>query len=138
VIGTLCVDLYDTIAEPLTISGVSLTMTASLGSAVYPDDSTAPAELLRYAEMAMFEAKRELRPHERYSPALDRFSADSLALRCDFAHALRLRELSLVYQPKVATATGRLVGVEALARWKHPVKGASRHPSSCPWRRRPN
>ncbi|KQW39049.1 hypothetical protein ASC76_13965 [Rhizobacter sp. Root404] len=80
VIGTLCVDLYDTIAEPLTISGVSLTMTASLGSAVYPDDSTAPAELLRYAEMAMFEAKRELRPHERYSPALDRFSADSLAL----------------------------------------------------------
>ncbi|WP_157615625.1 EAL domain-containing protein [Rhizobacter sp. Root404] len=42
---------------------------------------------------------------------------------CDFAHALRLRALSLVYQPKVATATGRLVGVEALARWKHPVKG---------------
>ncbi len=122
-LDALCADICATIAEPLSIDGVSLTMAASLGTAVYPDDSALPAELMRYAEIAMFEAKRELRPHERYTPALDRFSADSLALRCEFAHALRVGGLSLVYQPKLATATGELVGVEALTRWKHPVRG---------------
>ncbi|MES2992888.1 MAG: EAL domain-containing protein [Pseudomonadota bacterium] len=122
-LDALCTDICDTIAEPLPIGGVSLTMTASLGTAVHPDDAALPADLMRHAEIAMFEAKRELRPHQRYTPELDRFSADSLALRCEFAHALRVGGLSLVYQPKLATATGELVGVEALTRWKHPTRG---------------
>lgn len=116
--------MYNTIAEPQPISGVALTVTASLGAAVFPADAALPAELLRCAEVAMFEAKRSLRSHECYSASLDRFSTASLALRSDFAHALRAGGLSLVYQPKVSTATGALVGVEALARWKHPTKGA--------------
>ena len=98
-------------------------MTASLGAAVDPEDAKTPRDLLRCADIAMYAARRELRSHQRYRTTLDHFTRDSLALQAEFACALREGGLSLVYQPKVSMATGNLVGVEALSRWMHPVKG---------------
>jgi EAL domain-containing protein (putative c-di-GMP-specific phosphodiesterase class I) len=62
--------------------------------------------------------------YQRYVQGLNHFTTDSLAMKSDLSHALREGGLSLVYQPKVDLRTGELVGVEALSRWNHPVRGA--------------
>jgi len=122
-LDALCRALQETIRQPITIDGVPLELTASLGGALYPDDAKTPSDLLRCADIAMYVAKRELRSHQRYAASMDNYSAESLSLQADFARAIRERGISLVYQPKVKMADGTLVGVEALSRWTHPTRG---------------
>ncbi len=119
----LCDELQGCVGAPIPVDGVVLELTARLGVAVFPDDARTPSDLLRCADIAMDAAKRELRPFQRYSTSLDHFTPEGLALQADFARALRDGGLSLVYQPKVSLRDGRLVGVEALSRWVHPVNG---------------
>jgi diguanylate cyclase (GGDEF)-like protein/PAS domain S-box-containing protein len=119
----LCNVLQEMVGQPITVDGVPLELTASLGGAIYPDDAKTPSDLLRCADIAMYVAKRELRSQQRYHAALDNFSSESLALQADFARAIRGNGLSLVYQPKVHMVSGALVGVEALSRWVHPTLG---------------
>jgi len=102
---------------------VELELAASMGAAVYPEDARSASELLRCADIAMYTAKSELSPFVRYAEQMDQFAPEGLALKAEFAKALRERTLGVVYQPKVRLADGALVGVEALARWDHPVRG---------------
>jgi diguanylate cyclase (GGDEF)-like protein len=111
------------IGEPIVLSGVELELAASMGAAVYPEDARSASELLRCADIAMYTAKSELSPFVRYAEQMDQFAPEGLALKAEFAKALRERTLGVVYQPKVRLADGALVGVEALARWDHPVRG---------------
>jgi diguanylate cyclase (GGDEF)-like protein len=116
--------MQECLAQPIVLRGVELELTAYMGAAVYPDDAGTANELMRCADIAMYAGKAELRYFNRYAVAMDQFSPEALALKAEFAKAVRERALDVVYQPKVRLADGALVGVEALSRWSHPVHGA--------------
>jgi EAL domain-containing protein (putative c-di-GMP-specific phosphodiesterase class I) len=95
-----------------------------MGAALYPQDARTASELLRCADIAMYEAKHELRPYSRYSQAMDNFTPDMLALQSEFANALHQGDVTVDYQPKIRLGDGALMGLEALARWSHPTRGS--------------
>jgi diguanylate cyclase (GGDEF)-like protein len=120
----LRMQLQACLAEPIVLRGVALELAAHMGAAVYPEDACIASELMRCADIAMYAGKAELRPFSRYAEVMDHFTPDMLALKAEFAKALREKALGLVYQPKVRLDDGALVGVEALSRWDHPTQGS--------------
>jgi diguanylate cyclase (GGDEF)-like protein len=109
---------------PFAIAGQELYVTPSLGIAVAPDDGTRPSVLLKNADTAMYRAKERGRNcFEIYSVDMNSAAEARLALEGDLHHALATGQLRVVYQPQFDLVTGRLTGVEALARWDHPTLG---------------
>jgi diguanylate cyclase (GGDEF)-like protein len=109
---------------PFDLDGHELFVTASVGVAFGTPGSISQAELMRQADVALYRAKSGGRDHfvvfddEMNSRALERLDIES-----DLRHALERGELLLHYQPEVDLLSGRIVGVEALARWQHPRRG---------------
>ncbi|KPQ27304.1 MAG: EAL domain [Marinobacter excellens HL-55] len=110
--------------EPLTLDGQSVVVSASLGVATYPEAGDSPEELLRRANRAMFEAKRDTGTSFRFYDRQLHISAGyQLRLEADLRNALRGKELELFYQPRIDLATEEVRGVECLLRWHHPERG---------------
>ena len=109
---------------PFEVSGRELRATASIGISVFPDDGQDAETLLMHADAAMYRAK-EKGPgnHHFYSAQMNEQGQQRLALEACLPRALERDELFLVYQPKLNIATGRITGVEALMRWRHPSLG---------------
>jgi diguanylate cyclase (GGDEF)-like protein len=109
---------------PFEVNGRELPTTASIGISVFPDDGRDVETLLRNADAAMYRAK-EKGPgnHHFYSAQMDAQGQQRLALQSGLPRALEKGELFLVYQPKLDIATGKVTGVEALMRWRHPSLG---------------
>lgn len=105
------------------VDGVSLSILASLGVAVYPLHGRDVSTLLKCADVAMYVAKRNRDGYTVYNISEDDHSPARLSLLADLRRAINKDELMLYYQPKVSPATNMVVGVEALARWLHPEKG---------------
>ena len=108
---------------PLDISGVTLTLDASIGIALAPEHGTDIATLLRRADVAMYAAKDTHGSVAVYAPDRDHNSAARLALVADLRAAIANGDLVLAYQPKTQTVGREVHGVEALVRWNHPVRG---------------
>jgi len=97
---------------------------ASIGLAYYPDDARDSDSLLRYADMAMYQAKQDGRGgYACYSRELDRRTHDDMLLHARLKTALSQQLLRLHFQPQVDLNDGRLIGAEALLRWHDPVLG---------------
>ena len=111
------------VAEPIRLEGMSFVIEVSIGIAMFPDDATADELLMQRADVAMYLAKQRRSGVERYVPELDRNSPARLALFGELRRGLDRGELELHYQPKVYLADQRAAGVEALVRWRHPVRG---------------
>jgi len=111
------------LVEPFMLEDVLLELEASVGLAVFPDHGIDAELLMRKADVAMYLAKEHHTGIEVYDPTRDRNSTDRLGLLAALRRALDAGELTLHYQPKVALAGGALMGVEALVRWNHPVRG---------------
>ncbi len=111
------------VAEPIRLEGMSFVIEVSIGIAMFPDDASSGELLMQRADVAMYLAKQRRSGVERYVPDLDRNSPARLALFGELRRGLDRAELELHYQPKVYLADGRPVGVEALVRWRHPVRG---------------
>ena len=109
--------------EPLRLEGVPVSVDASIGLALYPRHGADLSELMRHADVAMYEAKRAQTVHRLYSPPADPHNPHRLGLMGELREALESDQLMLQYQPKVDAHTGRLLDVEALLRWRHPVRG---------------
>lgn len=109
------------IADPMTLEGQMLRVTASFGAASSPDDAATGADLLKQAEVALKEAKRQSgRKHAFFDRRLlDKVRAQS-RLEDEVREGLHRGEFVAVFQPKVKFETGELVGAEALARWRRP------------------
>jgi diguanylate cyclase (GGDEF)-like protein len=110
---------------PVRLEGLPLEVSGSVGIAVYPDHGTDATTLLRRAEVAMYDAKRRAAPVAVYHPGSDD-SPHRLALLADLRAALDSPDgngMEMYYQPQMAIDTGKVVGVEALLRWHHPVQG---------------
>jgi predicted signal transduction protein with EAL and GGDEF domain len=109
--------------EPFLIDEMQLLMDASMGIAMHPDDGRDSHALLRSADVAMYEAKRKGGGIAVYDRSLDQNSPERLGLIADLNLAIRERQLTLHYQPKLDLRTGRHAGFEALVRWQHPRLG---------------
>jgi diguanylate cyclase (GGDEF)-like protein len=111
------------LGRPYALAGISLHVGASIGIAAYPEHAQDANTLLRHADVAMYEAKRGRTGHGVYASEGDHHSRDRLELAGEMRHALANDELTLHYQPVADLATGKLMGLEALVRWRHPARG---------------
>ncbi len=108
---------------PVTFGGVALNVEASVGVALVPDHARDADELLQRADLALDRARRRRGGVEVYAPEHHRSGAERLALLGEVRPALERGEFALFYQPQLALRTGRVTGVEALLRWRHPARG---------------
>jgi diguanylate cyclase (GGDEF)-like protein len=115
--------LQDALARPFTLNGVVAALDASIGIAHCPEHGTDVHTLVQRADVAMYDAKRSRTSIETYSPERDPYSAERLQLLGELRAAIGAGELVLHYQPKVDVVSQRVIGVEALVRWQHPVHG---------------
>jgi diguanylate cyclase len=112
-----------TLRQPFEIAGLHLRAAASVGIALFPDHSEDAQELLRHADVAMYQAKVARSGHEVYASDRDTNSRDSFALASELPNAIASGQLELNFQPKAEAESGRIVGMEALVRWRHPRRG---------------
>ncbi len=120
---TVARDLLPLLAEPVDHEGLRLAVEGSIGVAVYPDDGTTIDDLLRRADVALYQAKQSRGAFSRYSSERDESNVDRLTLVADLRNAIAEREFLLHFQPQVDLRTGRVVGAEVLARWQHARRG---------------
>ncbi len=116
--------VQDAFAKPLLGAEHATVVSASMGIALFPRDGEEPETLLKHAELALYEAKRQ-GPGRRqvFEPSMSAGAAQRLAIESGLRVALAHGQLRLHYQPQVALAGDRFAGVEALVRWQHPQWG---------------
>jgi diguanylate cyclase len=114
--------LSTSLAEPIQLSAVTAGIGASIGIALAPQDATEWEGLMGCADAAMYRAKLESAPFARYDARLDG-GGDKLRLAGELSAAIAAGDLVLHYQPQLELRTGRIIAVEALVRWPHPVHG---------------
>ena len=113
-----------TFATPFLIEGHEISLSASMGVSVYPNDSMQIDDLIKFADIAMYRAKGRGRNNCMfYANDMNVRSLDRLQLESDLRRALDRKELLLHYQPQVDIHTGQMTGAEVLLRWQHPEKG---------------
>jgi diguanylate cyclase (GGDEF)-like protein/PAS domain S-box-containing protein len=116
--------IMDAIARPYTIGEITVSISASIGVTLYPDDNVDADTLLRHADQAMYLAKEKGRNRFHFFDVVDDRNAHIRSEgRARVEAALERHELVLHYQPKVDLRTGQVVGLEALIRWQHPDEG---------------
>ena len=123
-IATTVQKIQDVLAEPLLLGGQELFCTCSIGIAIYPLDGEDEDTLLKNADIAMYMAKDQGRnTYQFFSREMNVKTVERLALEAGMRHALEREEFFLCYQPQVNLGTGRITGMEALLRWRHPDLG---------------
>ncbi len=115
--------VLDELSKPFLLDDVTLSVGASIGIATCPQDATDVNELIRRADVAMYAAKADGGGVRHYEPARDPYTRERLSMIEELRAAIDNDELCVHYQPQCAVATGVVVGVEALVRWQHPVRG---------------
>ncbi len=116
--------LLATLARPIEISGHEITSTVSIGVSIFPDDGDVTDELLKHADIAMYQAKEAGKNNcQFYTKGMNATAVNYLLLENDLRRALEQNQFTLHYQPQIDLKTGDLMGVEALVRWQHPDRG---------------
>jgi diguanylate cyclase len=116
--------LVHSMQEPIALLGHSLVATVSIGSALFPSDDMQISALLAKADAAMYEAKANGRNgYRKYSSGTAMYNPAGMLMENELRQALERDELVLYFQPQVELASQQLCGVEALVRWRHPVRG---------------
>ncbi len=113
-----------TLATPAPVAGQEVEVSTSIGVTLYPWDGSNVTDLIKRADTAMYLAKdRGRSTYQFFTEAMDAAARERLFLYNELHRALRKGELALHYQPQVQTRDTRIVGAEALLRWKHPERG---------------
>ena len=116
--------LLASVSAPVRLDDHELTLTCSIGVSVYPKDGATGPELLKHADMAMYQAKEAGRNQQKfYTADMDARLSERTLIEKHLRQAVLRNELTLVYQPRVHLATDCITGVEALVRWHHPELG---------------
>ena len=123
-LAMVCLKLLAHIGNPFEISGLSLSITSSIGIAVFPQDGDTVDMLLANADAAMYETKQGGRNSYRFfKPSMNVNSLRTLQIQVGLREAIGSEQLSLYFQPKFNGKDRRLVGAEVLLRWTHPEYG---------------
>jgi diguanylate cyclase (GGDEF)-like protein/PAS domain S-box-containing protein len=116
--------IVETLNRPIVIDRHPLQTTGSVGVSLYPRDGANMIELLKHSDTAMYQAKDRGRNNvQMFSHAMNRKLKHRVAVEASLREALRLKQLDVHYQPFVNLITRKIVGLEALMRWSHPVHG---------------
>jgi diguanylate cyclase (GGDEF)-like protein/PAS domain S-box-containing protein len=122
--ATSAVRVLQAVAEVHSIDNCDLYVTASIGICLYPDGGSDAETLIKNADTAMYQAKKNGRhDYKFYSKDMDIPVEELESLEQSLRHALDRNELTLHYQPKIDLKTGAIAGTEALTRWMHPTRG---------------
>lgn len=114
----------ESLHRPFDLDGHEVHISASIGIAIYPGDGETIDELLRHADIAMYQVKAlGKNGHSFYHNSMLDVSHQKIALEQSLRKALELNELEMYYQPQIDMATGRIIGAEGLMRWNHPQRG---------------
>ena len=112
------------LANPFFIQREAAHLGLSIGVAIIPDDGRSAEDILTHADMAMYQAKKDGRNQVNFfSSSIAQVVHERIALEQDLRTALADHQLFLAYQPQIDPGTGRMRGIEALVRWRHPEKG---------------
>ncbi|MEO7010036.1 MAG: EAL domain-containing protein, partial [Caldimonas sp.] len=116
--------LIAVIEAPVYAEGRPLSVTPSIGIAMYPGDGDTPTELIEHADSAMYRAKARGRANfQFFDPVMATSAYAALVMESELGQALERSEFELHFQPQVRASDGSLVGAEALIRWNHPQRG---------------
>ncbi len=122
--GRVAERIEEALSFPINLAGAEVTTSASMGIVTSSMAHDQPEQLLRSADMAMYRAKAAGRArYEMFDRAMHTDALERLRLETDLRRAVELSEFVLHYQPLVSLRTGRVTGLEALLRWKHPERG---------------
>ncbi|MDP3814517.1 EAL domain-containing protein [Pseudomonas sp.] len=122
--GTLAEKIQSTLAQAYSLNGNQLRISASIGICPYAPGSTSADAMLTQADLALYRSKEEGRnQYHFHSEDLDQQVLDRVTLANDLSNALEQDELELYYQPQVELSSGKILGMEALVRWNHPLRG---------------
>jgi diguanylate cyclase (GGDEF)-like protein/PAS domain S-box-containing protein len=114
----------EALQAPFDLDGHEVHISASIGIAIYPGDGESIDELLRHADIAMYQVKAlGKNGHSFYHDSMLDVSHQKIALEHSLRRALEHNELEMYYQPQIDVITGRIVGAEGLMRWNHPTRG---------------
>jgi diguanylate cyclase (GGDEF)-like protein/PAS domain S-box-containing protein len=116
--------INEALSEPVIVDGRPLVTTVSIGVSMYPRDGSDIGELLRHSDTAMYQAKDRGRNNfQLFSPGMDRKLKERIAIESSLRAAIDQKQLDVHYQPIIDIETHRVMGLEALLRWKHPLHG---------------
>jgi diguanylate cyclase (GGDEF)-like protein len=124
-IGLVAEKLIKVIEKPIEISPkTSVKISASIGIAIFPDDGQTKEDLIRFADLSMYEVKKSGKgSYQFFSKEIIKKFEEKHQIEKDLEGAVQRGEFFLLYQPKIDVFHNKTVGVEALIRWKHPKKG---------------
>ena len=122
-IHELAGQLVDEGRSPFTIDGLEVVVTMSIGVAPVTGEAHDASTLLRQADIAMYAAKHRHTGYEMYREEIDRRTPARLSMLGDLRNALEHADVQVFLQPKLDLASGVVIGMEALARWRHPGRG---------------
>ncbi|MEP3224387.1 MAG: EAL domain-containing protein [Parasphingorhabdus sp.] len=123
-INSRCTKILKAINQPYSISGIEQVIGASIGVSLIPNDGNEYEELLRLADLAMYDAKANGRNcHRFFSEGMNEIAQADAALEIELRDALAQNQFALEYQPIVDAQSLEYVGLEALVRWDHPTRG---------------
>lgn len=111
------------LAEPIMVDGIEISPAGSIGITVVKDSDTDSGEVLRRADVAMYQAKSSRSGAALYDAHLDEFSRSRLELAEDLRRGIADEQIEVWYQPQVDTTTMQVRSLEALVRWRHPTQG---------------
>jgi diguanylate cyclase (GGDEF)-like protein/PAS domain S-box-containing protein len=122
--GAVAEKFLNVLAKPIVVASHEIFITASIGISIFPEDGNDATTLVKNADVAMYHAKSNGRNgYSYYATDMSVRASERLRLEALLRHAIERGELALFYQPQVHLASGRLAGVEALARWNNPELG---------------
>jgi len=115
--------IQDSMLQPFMIENHSLNVGISIGIALYPSNGTDADTLVRHADVAMYQAKKDQRGFVFYDSEQDRHSVFHLTMESELRSAMEQNKLQLYFQPKIDIPSGKICSAEALLRWIHPERG---------------
>ncbi|OUQ89620.1 PAS domain S-box protein [Brevibacillus brevis] len=122
--ASLADKIIEALKQPFTLKDSEFYISASIGTAIFPDHGTDAVALLKKADTAMYEVKKQGKNgHLFYTTDFDAQLLENIEIERDLRKAIERKELVVYYQPQFHLESNRMIGVEALVRWNHPTKG---------------